>query len=139
MCKLGDIIVVDEYLGEDGVKLTKHSFVVIDDNKNNIKGLDYDFIAPVMSSFKDKEHKEKVLSYPVNKEITNEDIQGEFKLKKESYIKTNKLYYFDKNNIKYHILARVTDEFLDELVKIILSLSETDRLSIITNNLSNKE
>lgn len=135
MCKLGDIIVIKEFKGEDGAKLTSHSFIVIDDNQGNIKGLDYDFVAPIMSSFRNEEHKSKILSYDVNKEITNDDIKGDFKLKKESYVKTNKLYYFNKDKIDYFVLARVTDEYLDELVKIILSLDEKDRLSIITENI----
>lgn len=138
MCKLGDIIVVKSFKGEDGVSLPNHSFIVVDDNHDNIKGLDYDFVAPIMSSFRDKEHKAKILSYDVNKEITNSDIEGEFKLKRESYVKTNKLYYFDKKKIDYFVLARVNDEYLDELMKIILSLDEEDRLSIITTNLEVK-
>ena len=92
-----------------------------------------------MSSFRDKEHKAKVLSYDVNKEIVDSDIEGEFKLKRESYVKANKLYYFDKKKIEYFVLARVNDDYLDELMKIILSLGEKDRLSIITTNLSELE
>lgn len=37
-----------------------------------------------MSSFRDKEHKAKILSYDINKEIVDSDIEGEFKLKRES-------------------------------------------------------
>lgn len=139
MCKLGDIIVIDEFIGEDGKKISKHSFIVVDDEKDSIKGLDYDFVSTIMSSFKDEKHKEKVLSYKVNKEIKNKDLKGEFKLKKSSYIKANKLYYFDKNKIVYHVLARITDEYLDDLVKMILNLSEQDKISIITNNLSDSK
>ena len=138
-CKLGDIIVVKKFKGEDGVPLPNHSFVVVADTHDSIKGLDYDFVAPIMSSFKDKKHKEKILSYDVNKEITNNDIEGNFKLRKESCIKTNKLYYFDKTQIDYFVIARVKDDFLDKLMKIILSLDEEDRLSIITTNLKSKE
>ena len=139
MCKLGDIIVVKNFKGEDGVQLPNHSFIVVDDTHDNIKGLDYDFVAPIMSSFRDKKHKSKILSYDVNKEITDNDIEGNFKLKKESYVKTNKLYYFDKKKIEYFVLARVNDDYLDELMKIILSLGEEDRLSIITTNLNELE
>ncbi len=139
MCKLGDIIVITEFKGEDGVDVSKHSFIVIDDNQGQIKGLDYDFVAPIMSSFQDEDHKRKVLSYDGNKEIKDDDIEGSFALKRPSYIKANKLYYFNKENISYRILARITDEYLDELVKIILNLSEEEKLSIITTNLENGE
>ena len=45
MCKLGDIIVINEYLGDDGAKLMKHSFVVVNDRPDFIEGLKYDFVA----------------------------------------------------------------------------------------------
>lgn len=32
MCKLGDIIVVNKYKGENGKEISRHSFIVIDDN-----------------------------------------------------------------------------------------------------------
>ena len=41
MCKLGDIIVVNKYIGDDGKEIGTHSFIVIDDNPNCIKGLEY--------------------------------------------------------------------------------------------------
>ncbi len=44
MCKLGDIIVVDEFKNEVGEVVSKHSFVVIDDNNDCIEGLNYDFV-----------------------------------------------------------------------------------------------
>lgn len=37
MCKLGDIIVVNKYIGDDGKKIGKHSFIVIDDNPDSIQ------------------------------------------------------------------------------------------------------
>ena len=66
------------------VILPNHLFIVIDDTHDKIKGLDYDFVSPIMSSFRDEEHKKKILSYKVNKEITNNDLSGTTKLKKES-------------------------------------------------------
>ena len=38
MCKLGDIIVIDKYYGEDGAELSKHSFVVINDKNGIVLG-----------------------------------------------------------------------------------------------------
>ena len=48
MCKVGDVIVIDKYISDDGTVLSRHSFVVIDDNADEIKGLKYDFVANVM-------------------------------------------------------------------------------------------
>lgn len=56
MCKLGDIIVVNRYVGDDGKNINKHSFVVINDKPGFIEGLHYDFISNVMSSFKSEKH-----------------------------------------------------------------------------------
>ena len=41
MCKVGDIIVVNKYIAENGKEIGRHSFVVIDDNPDSICGLDY--------------------------------------------------------------------------------------------------
>ena len=32
MCKVGDVIVIDKYISDDGTVLSRYSFVVIDDN-----------------------------------------------------------------------------------------------------------
>ena len=63
MCKLGDIIFVKEYFGSDGKKVNQHSFVVINDKKDFIEGLCYDFVANVMLSFHNEEHKARKLKY----------------------------------------------------------------------------
>jgi len=36
MCKIGDIIVIEKYIGEDGKMIYRHSFVVINDKKGYI-------------------------------------------------------------------------------------------------------
>ena len=37
MCKLGDIIVINKFKNENGDTITKHSFVVINDEKNYVE------------------------------------------------------------------------------------------------------
>ena len=66
MCKLGDIIVVNKYIGENGKHIGRHSFIVIDDNEDIIRGIEYTHIATVISSFKSKEQKRKKLNYKGN-------------------------------------------------------------------------
>ena len=63
MCQVGDIILVDHY-SDNGKTLSKHSFVVIDDNNGTIEGMSYDMICNVLSSFKSEEQKRRKLSYP---------------------------------------------------------------------------
>ena len=97
MCKLGDIIVVNKYFGDDGKEIGTHSFVVVDDNNGTIKGLDYTMVSTVISSFKSKEQKQHKLKHDGNLEITNNDIAEGKELKKPSYVKADKLFY-TKNN-----------------------------------------
>lgn len=71
MCKVGDIIVVNNY----------------------------DIICNVMSSFKNEEQRRKKLSYPGNFPITHNDsavINGN---EKDGYIKAEQLYYFNKEKL----------------------------------------
>lgn len=53
MCKIGDIILVKKYKDKQN-NLGKHSFIVIDDEKDTIEGMPYDMICNVLSSFKTK-------------------------------------------------------------------------------------
>lgn len=135
MCKLGDIIVVDKYIGDDGKEIGTHSFIVIDDSNDTIKGLEYTMVASVISSFKNEEQKQRKLTFEENIEITNKSIINGKNLKKPSYVKADKLFYFNKNKLNYYVFARISDDFLDELLKVILLLSEKEKLTIITNNL----
>ena len=41
MCKLGDIIVVKEFKDKDGNTVPKHSFVVINDEKDYVVVIDF--------------------------------------------------------------------------------------------------
>lgn len=42
MCKVGDIILVNNYKSE-GKALDRHSFIIISDENGKIEGVDYDF------------------------------------------------------------------------------------------------
>ena len=139
MCKVGDIIVIEEYIGEDGTILPKHSFVVIDDTADKIKGLKYDFVANVMSSFKNDEHKAKKLRFKENLPITSDDIISETTNGKDGYIKADQLHYFDKSKIKYYVLASINTELLDELIRLIIELEVEDKLKQNTKNIETQE
>ena len=66
MCKLGDIIVIKKYIGDDGEIINRHSFVVINDKPGFIEGLNYDLVSNVMSSFKNEEHRMRKLKFEEN-------------------------------------------------------------------------
>lgn len=139
MCKLGDIIVIDEYIGEDDVKVNKHSFVVINDKPDFIEGLKYDLVTNVMSSFKNEDHKNKKLRFLENVEVISKDIISSKKFnKKEGFIKADQLIYFDKSKIKYYVLGHISDELLDELIMIIMILANNNKLRNNLNNIKEK-
>lgn len=134
MCKVGDIIVVNNYIGDDGKPIGKHSFIVINDEAGQIMGLDYNLVAIVMSSFKSQEQKKKKLKYSGNIELPL-DVMDKENLRKDSYVKADKVFYFDKDKLDYFVLATINDEFMDELIKIILKLAKDGKLEQITDNL----
>lgn len=134
MCKLGDIIVVKNYIGNDGENVGRHSFIVINDEKGTIIGLDYDIVAVVISSFKNKKQKKKKLSYDGNFELDNNSM-NEITLKKESYVKIDKLFYFNKKKTEYYILATLKPEILEKLLKAILLLHNANKIEQIIDNL----
>ena len=68
-------------------------------------------------------------------EITEFEKNGTRKLKKPSYAKADKLFYFNKNKLDYYVFGRISDELLDELMKLILYLSDKDKITIVTENL----
>lgn len=136
MCKLGDIIVVNKYVGENGKEIGKHSFIVVDDTPDFIKGLSYTHVTTVISSFKNDNHKRKKLKYKENMEIQKFEKRGlEYQFNKPSYIKADKLFYFDKNKLDYYVFGRISDELLNELLQLILILDEKHKLELVTNNL----
>lgn len=135
MCKLGDIIVVNRYVGDDGKNINKHSFVVINDKPGFIEGLHYDFISNVMSSFKSEKHRIKKLNFEENVEIfANQVISNIDKNSKSGFIKADQLIYFDKNRIDYYVFGHISDELLGELAMIIVSLS---RKGLLKQNIYN--
>lgn len=135
MCKLGDIIVVNKYIGEDGKEIGKHSFIVIDDNPDCIRGLEYTHVTTVISSFKSEEQRKHKLNYKENMEISSFEKNGIKHFKKSSYVKADKLFYFNKEKLDYYVFGRISDDLLEDLMKLILHLSANDKLTIITENL----
>ena len=118
MCKVGDIILVNHYQ-HNGQNISRHSFVVVNDENGEIRGLSYDFIANVMSSFTSEEQKERKLSYPGNYPLTANDVVTNPNNGRESYIKTDQLYYFKKESLDYRVLGFVKPDVLDLIFKFI--------------------
>ena len=139
MCAVGDIIRIESYISEDGVDMSRHSFIVIDDESSTISGYSYDFIANVMSSFKSEEHKEKKLRYLENVLITEEDRDCNPENGKEAYVKADQLYYFDKSKINYTVMGTATDEIMNTIYDVIEILDKQDKIKINIRNTIKEE
>lgn len=116
--KVGDIILVDNFKKE-GITISRHSFVVIDDSEGKVLGLDFDFIALIMSSFKSPEQKEQKLKFPGNFPITAaaEDVRNGNS--REGFIKAEQFYYFNKEKISYRVIGELKPETLERLIDFI--------------------
>jgi len=106
MCNIGDIILVKSYRHERRI-LSRHSFVVLNVDAGTVKGINYDFVCNVLSSFKSEQQKIKKLGYPGNFEITHEDSSVVGGNTKDGYVKAEQLYYFNKRKIDYTIIENL--------------------------------
>lgn len=131
MCKVGDIIVVRNYVSQ-GKTLGKHSFVVLSTEKGEIQGLDYDLVCNVMSSFHSEEQRRKKLNYPGNFEYpaSAENIKNGHG--KDGYIKAEQFYYFDSSKTDFYVLGNVTPELFNALIEFINQLTD---IEVVVDNL----
>lgn len=130
-CKIGDIIVIKNYLSH-GHRLSRHSFVVLDTKNGQIEGMAYDLVCNVMSSFHDKKHRNKKLSYSGNFEYSPSDQVVGHGNNKRGFIKANQLYYFDSSKIEYRVIGSVLPGVLEALLLFAQSLKSVEH---ITDNL----
>ncbi len=93
-------------------------------------------VTTVISSFKSEKQRKKKLSYMENVEVVefNKNCKTK-KFAKPSYIKADKLFYFDKNKLDYYVFGRSSDDLLVELIKIIIFLSKADKFVVVNDNL----
>ncbi|EDS77118.1 conserved hypothetical protein [Clostridium botulinum C str. Eklund] len=132
MCKVGDIILIKNYVDNEK-KLDQHSFVVLSDESGKIQGLDYNIICNVMSSFKNKKQQEKKLQYAGNFPITHNDTVTHPDNGKDGYIKAEQLYYFNKDKLDYMVIGQIKPEAFNLLMEFIEKLDV--EFKIIIDNL----
>ena len=134
MCKIGDIIVIDRYTSQ-GMRLSRHSFVVLDDNNGKIQGLPYDFVSLVFSSFKSEEQKKKKMEYPGNFPIVAEDVDVTGN-NRSGYVKAEQFYYFNKSKITYTVIGSMDIDIFNLLLEYIDDLIQQGvQFEQITDNL----
>lgn len=134
MCKIGDIIVIKKFKNETGKNVSQHSFVVINDERDFIESIEYDFVATMLCSFHNNKHKKQKLKYKSNYPI-KERIFGKSLNAKTGYIKANQLYYFNKSQIKYKVIANISNDMLNELIKLIIELRKVNQVTAVYTNL----
>lgn len=130
MCKIGEIILIKNYKDCEGDPVSKHPFIIIEDNNGEIQGMQFDFASTVVCSFRDDEHRERKLKHDGNMEILSE--QG---VKKDGYIKADQIHYFDKNKIEFRVVGMATDDLVDDLFMLIGNLNDQEKLKVNLNNL----
>ena len=118
MCQVGDIIVIQKCKDRGNI-LSRHSFVVIDDEEGRIEGISYDFIANVMSSFKTDDQRKRKLNYLGNFPIVFDDRIIENDNGLDGYIKTYQLYYFQKSNIEYQVIGSLKPDIFNLIIEFI--------------------
>ncbi len=136
MCKKGDIILIEASITDEGYNLPRHSFIVIEDEKGEIKGLDYDFATTIISSF-NKKNKEKKLSYPFNLEIPAEKTiinSNSHDNKLDGFTKAEQIYFFKKDTIEFKIIGHLEGKLLELLLKFIENIPDI-KLKLIIENL----
>lgn len=132
MCKVRDIILIEKYKSQ-GKEISKHSFVVIEDNSGEIQSLSYDFVCNVLSSFKNEDQKRKKLKFPGNFSVTGRKAVVKGGNKKDGYIKADQFYYFNKDKVTYKVIGTMTKNAFNDLMDFI---NNSDfEIELITENL----
>lgn len=131
MCQIGDIILVQKYKYH-GLDLPRHSFIVISDENGEIQGVSYDFIANVLSSFKNDMQRKRKLKYPGNFPIDSDDTETNPHNNKSGFVKADQLYYFAKDKLSYTVIGTMKPDVFNELMNFIEN-SDFDFEDIIDN------
>lgn len=118
MCEVGDIIVIMSFTHQE-ITVSKHSFIVINDQEGTIEGLPYDFIANTLSSTKTPEQRERKLSFKENFPIKSTDTVTMPHNSKDGYLKLDQLYYFNKEKIEYVLIGHLKEDVLRRVLKYI--------------------
>ena len=87
-----------------------------------------------MCSFHSENHKKRKLKIKSNLEIVSNKIKGRNVNNKNGYIRADDLFYFKKDKIEYKVIGRLSDDMLDKLIKLVISLNiENKTKDTITN------
>ena len=110
---------------------------MIDDSNGKVFGVDFDFIAVVMSSFKDQLQRERKLRYPGNFPVAaDSSMLASWANTKDGYIKAEQFYYFKKDNLKFRTIGKLTEDAFNSLIAFIEDLASNGiQIEQIVDNL----
>ena len=131
MCKVGDIIVVRNYLSQ-GQTIKRHSFVVLSTEHGEIQGMDFDLVCNVMSSFRSEEQRKRKMGYPGNFEYPADAENIRNGHGRSGYIKAEQLNCFNREKTDFYVLGNVEPELFNVLIEFINQLKD---IEVITDNL----
>lgn len=138
MCQIGDLIKIEKYIGDDGEEVGRHTFVVLSESEDMIKGLKFDLVGSPISSIKTKEQREKIEEDSRLMIIKTNDQNGMPASKyEESFIKSHLMYYFKKDKIDYKVLGALNVETFLELQDQLNRLDESDDIEQVITNIEN--
>ena len=135
MCKVGDIIVVNNFkIGEKILK--RHSFVVLGTDNGEIEGLPYDLVCNIMSSFEGKgsDYKEKKLSYPENMAYSPTEENIIHGHGKEGFIKAGVYFFFNRADTDFYVIGNVEVGLYLKLLEFVNNI-QPDQIKYILDNL----
>ena len=136
MCKVGDIIKVEKYIGDDGQEVGRHTFVVISEDEDVIEGYNFDFVGCPMSSIKSEAQRQKVEADERLMIIKTNDQNGMPASKyEESFLKTHLFYFFKKEKIQYQVIGALNIDTYMTLLKQLESLDEKELIENVISNL----
>lgn len=126
MCKIGDILLI--YNPKNKRPIGMHPFIVLDDTAGKISGVySYDFIGLLISSADTEEKKEKLKSFEGNLLLVSDDKIMDDSSKandRESYVKADQFFYFDKERIKYIKIGSLLPDIFNLIVEFIQELAQ---------------
>ena len=140
MCQIGDIIKIEKYIGDDGKEVGRHSFVVLSEDKDIIKGLDFDLVGTPMSSIKNKKQRAKIEKDHKLMIIRTNDQNGmPTSNYEESFIKAHLMYYFKRKNLEYKNLGSLNVETFLELQAKLNELDDKNEIEQVLKNIEQEK
>ena len=112
MLQIGDIILIEKFKNLDREEISKHYFIILNNENGDFYGKEYDFSGCEMPSLNEKNYDKKIFyesNYEVKKEFLEESINN-----KNGYIILNQQFLFKEEKIEYKKITKMKSEELNK-------------------------